>query len=69
MPGFHISGKFQTIEDLDVSRLSQISMSTRNGKHPDHLGWSGKNLENRERFNFTDALTAMVVDHSRHMKT
>ena len=37
----------------------------------DRLGWTGINLENRERFYFPDAsqISAMVGDHSRQMKT
>ena len=41
------------------------------GKIPDCLGWTGTNLENRERFYFSDAsqISAMVADHSRHMNS
>ena len=75
LPGFQISGKSQTIEDFTVSRLSQI-LPTNAGMLkivdiPDRLGWTGTNLENRERFYFPDAslISAMVGDHSRQMKT
>ena len=45
-------------------------MKTRNGRHPDLVGWTGTNLENRERFYFPDAsqTSAMVGDHSQQMK-
>ena len=38
---------------------------------PDRLGWTGTNLENRERSYFPDAsqISVMVGDHSRQMKT
>ena len=49
-------------------------MKTRNRRWvPDRLGWTGTNLENRERFYFPDAsvdasqMSAMVDDHSRQM--
>ena len=37
----------------------------------DCLGWLQTNRENRECFSFHDAfqISAMVGDHSRHMKT
>ena len=46
-------------------------MKTRNRRYPDRLGWSGTNLENRERFYFPVAsqISAMIGDHSRQMKT
>ena len=42
-------------------------MKTRVIDIPDRLGWSGINLENRERLYFPDAskISAMVGDHSR----
>ena len=38
---------------------------------PDRLGWTGTNLDNRDRFYFPNAsqISAMVGDHSQQMKT
>ena len=54
-PGFHMSGKSQTVWDFTVSRPSQI--------FPTYENW--------ERFYFPDAsqISTMVGDHSRQMKT
>ena len=62
-PGFHMSGKSQTIGDFTASRLSPINI-------PDRLGWTETNLESRELFYFPDAsqISAMVGDHSRRVK-
>ena len=47
----------------DCPRFCRL-MKTRNG-------WTGSNLENRERFYFSDTsqISVMVGDHSRQMKT
>ena len=48
-----MSGKSQTIGDFPVSRLSQILPTNQRKLEivdiPDRLGWTGTNLENRER--------------------
>ena len=64
-----MSGKSQTVRDFTVPRPSQTKLE--NVDIPDRLGWTGTNLENRERFYFPDAsqISAMVGDHSRQMKT
>ena len=73
-PGFHMSGKSQTIGDFspDCPRFCRL-MKTRNRRYPwssgmdrDKSGESG-----RARFYFPDAsqISAMVGDHSRQMKT
>ena len=38
---------------------------------PDRLGWTGTNLDNRDRFYFPNAsqISAMVGDNSQQMKT
>ena len=69
-PDFHMSGKSQTIRVFTVSRLSQILPTNENVDIP-NLGWTGTNLENRERFYFPDAsqICASVGNHFRQMKT
>ena len=72
-PGFHMSGKSQTVWDFTVSRPSQILPTNENSKSKKSpIVWNrtGTNLENRERFYFPDAsqISAMVGDHSRQMK-
>ena len=71
-PGFHMSGKSQTIGDfsIDCPRFCRL-MKTRNRRYPYRLEWKGENMENRERFYCPDAsqISAMVGDHSRQMKT
>ena len=60
--GFHC---FPTVPDFpDLWKLKIVDI-------PDRLGWTGTNLENRERFYFPDAsqISTMVGDHSRQMKT
>ena len=69
-----MSGKSQMIGDFSVSRPSQIFPTYENLKivdFPDRLTWSATNRENRECFYFPDAsqISAIVGDHSRHMKT
>ena len=65
-----MSGKSQTIGDFPVSRLSQILPTNQRKLEivdiPDRLGWTGTNLENRERVYFPDAsqIFAMVGDDS-----
>ena len=59
-PDFHMSGKSQTIRVFTVSRLSQILPTNENVDIP-NLGWTGTNLENRERFYFPDAFQICVA--------
>jgi len=56
---------FQTVPDFaDYWKLEIADI-------PDRLGWTGTNLENRERFYWPDAsqISAMGGDHSGQMKT
>ena len=56
-----MSGKSQTIGDFAV--LADFNMKTLR-HYGGHLGWSGTNRENRERFYFPDAsqISAMIGD-------
>ena len=47
---------------FDCPRFCRL-MKTRNRRYPERLGWTGSNLENRERFYFPDAsqISAMVT--------
>ena len=72
-PGFHSSGKSQTVLDFTVSRPSQICrlMKTRNLRHPQSSGMNRYKSGESGRFYFPDVsqISAMVGDHSRQMKT
>ena len=63
-PGFHMSGKSQTIRDFAVSRPPQILQTYEETRIPDYLEWPGTNRENRERFYFPDTsqMSAMTDD-------
>lgn len=55
----------------DHPRLTLELMKTANHRHTDHLGWVQTNLKNQECFYFHDPsqTSAIVCNHSRHMKT
>ena len=55
---------------VDRPRFCRLK-KTQNRRYPRSSGWTGTNLENRERFYFPNAsqISAMVGDHSRQMKT
>ena len=69
-----MSGKCQTIGDFTIPgcpKFCRLTWKLEIVDIPDHLGWTGTNLENRECFYFPDAsqISVMVGDHSRQMET
>ena len=63
-PGFHMSGKSQTIGDFTVSRLSQILrlMKTRNRRYPRSSGMDGDKSGESGAFLFSRRIRRRVPD-------